>query len=125
MTISHAPLMAAICTLHNVTPEQLRGDQRRLHLVNARIDFIITAHRAGWGSGRIAYALNRDISTILYHLNKFIGPEDSAHLHTHAQADQAAEADGPGFPQFPRPLPAAACPISISWSMPEGESLCA
>ena len=63
-------LMPQICKKFGITPEQLRGYSREKKFVEARKRFIWLAYKRGWSSTQTGRVLNRDHSSILYHIKK-------------------------------------------------------
>lgn len=58
-----------------VTPDQLKGVQRSKKLVSARIYFIRAARQLGYSTPQIGKAINKDNTTVLYHLKNWSGYE--------------------------------------------------
>lgn len=67
-------LFFQICKNRNVTPEEMRGEGRRQHIVDARREFYFKASRMGLSSSQVAKIINKDPSTIRHHLRKTKSP---------------------------------------------------
>ena len=61
-------ILAEVCNDHSLSVEQIRSLSRKTHIVLARTDFIIRAHRNEYTHEEIAEAINRDRSTVSEHI---------------------------------------------------------
>ena len=78
--MSFLPLITQVCREFGITPEQLRGYSREKKFVKARKRFIWLAYKRGWSSTQTGRVLNRDHSSILYHINKLKQKTDSSRM---------------------------------------------
>lgn len=60
--------VARVARMFGVTPEGIKSPFRHPPLVAARVYFISEMHAAGMSSGEIGRLINRDGSTVRYHL---------------------------------------------------------
>ena len=61
-------ILAEVCNDHSLSVDQIRSLSRKTHIVLARTDFIIRAHRNEYTHEEIAEAINRDRSTVSEHI---------------------------------------------------------
>lgn len=63
-------IMDQVCRKHKTTPAELKSHRRSETLAAARLEFIQLADAELWPVTVIARLLNRDHSTICYHIQK-------------------------------------------------------
>ena len=63
-------IMARVCRAYQTTPEMLRSYRRSNKLNAARREFIRLADAQNWSTTVIGRLLNRDHSTVCYHLER-------------------------------------------------------
>ena len=64
-------ILTDVCRDHAVTVAQVRSKSRKAHLVRARVDCMIQAHRSGYTHEEIGKLINRDRSTVTEHIKNY------------------------------------------------------
>lgn len=110
-------LVDQICRKHLITKTKLASDSRAPLVVEAREDFIKTAHKEMWSAQEIANVLKSDKATIQYQIKQFFRDDNDAA----PPCEFAPETAAPHATISPVNRVMSAAPLSISWSNPFAE----